>query len=113
VKKERFNLRKSNNKCRSINGYLLELDDGGELKYLSKVLQRKEAMYYRVYTGGNDVIEEGKFFYINSGKPLLQGHWTTNTPDDTYHRENCVEIFPWLTTINDVPCLHNFHFICE
>ncbi|RUS83908.1 hypothetical protein EGW08_008322, partial [Elysia chlorotica] len=98
-----FDLTEANEKCKERGGYLWEVDDDEELRYVSR---RLNIVFYqdRFYIGANDVENEGTFVYFNSGKPILPNRWAANNPSNSGDNEDCVEIITDPPSFNDVPC---------
>jgi len=72
------------------------------------------------WTSGTDQAEEGKFFWMATGKPLTYENWNIGEPNNYEYeggeREHCLELWnrdgkglKW----NDTPCSFETFFICE
>ncbi|GFN80614.1 collectin-12 [Plakobranchus ocellatus] len=106
-----FDLEKMNNKCKEMSGYLVEIDDAEELKFVTKLAILTRSL---VYIGTNDVEEEGKYVHYNSKKSLPDGlKWKAGNPDNYGDDpgEDCMILSG--QGLNDIDCKRNARFICE
>lgn len=72
------------------------------------------------WTSGTDQGEEGKFFWMGTGKPVTYQNWNAGEPNNFEYedgeQEHCLEMWDrdgkglgW----NDTPCSFSTFFICE
>lgn len=109
-----FNIEASNAACLTQGGYLVELNDNQETDFVQAFAERVGGTEH-FGLGGNDRAEEGKFVYINSGKPVPEDlTWrNANEPNDL-NGEDCMEIWVNHGGLNDISCnLRNVKYVCE
>ncbi|RUS88255.1 hypothetical protein EGW08_003957 [Elysia chlorotica] len=108
-----FELKKENDKCELMGGYLLELDDEAEKLYTLD-LAKKIGGDARFALGGNDVATEGTWVYYHSKKPVPSDvQWLPGEPNNHAAGENCMAFRMTHNGLNDFPCGQNARFICE
>jgi len=72
------------------------------------------------WTSGTDQAEEGKFFWMSTGKPMTYENWNAGEPNNFQYengeQEHCLELWNrdgkglrW----NDTPCSFETFFVCE
>lgn len=72
------------------------------------------------WTGGTDLAEEGSFFWMSSGRPIVFTNWNAGEPNNFKYEngeeEHCLELWnrdgkglKW----NDSPCSFETYFVCE
>ena len=72
------------------------------------------------WTSGTDQGEEGKFFWMSTGRPVTFENWNAGEPNNFVYedgeQEHCLEMWDrdgkglkW----NDTPCSFSTFFICE
>jgi len=72
------------------------------------------------WSSGTDQAEEGKFFWMSTGKPITYENWNAGEPNNFQYEngetENCLELWnrdgkglKW----NDTPCSFESFFVCE
>ncbi|GFN89234.1 histone-lysine N-methyltransferase SETMAR [Plakobranchus ocellatus] len=106
-----FDINKMNDICKTFNGYLLELNNKSEQAGVRKYLYRTRRFGYTVYTGFTDLGSEGKFYHINSKKPMPKLNWKWWNPDNWKNEEHCVNIGN--RGVNDLRCNATGRYICE
>ncbi|GFR86643.1 C-type lectin [Elysia marginata] len=108
-----FNIVADNEACQQQGGYLAEIDDDEESRFVfnfAKAMGGSDIFM----TGGNDIDEEGKFVFFHSKKSVPQQlTWLRGQPDDYKRKEDCMHF--WITRggLNDTPCTSNSKYICE
>ncbi|GFN89021.1 Cd209 antigen [Plakobranchus ocellatus] len=107
-KKHRCLLHPMNELCKTIGGYLAELDSVDEENFVAGFI--KAHTKNNAFIGANDVKREGTFVYYNSKKPMPALKWLRGEPNDL-NGEDCVEFKH--TGLNDVKCDYISHYICE
>ncbi|GFN95050.1 collectin-11 [Plakobranchus ocellatus] len=98
-----------NELCKSIGGYLVELDSLDEQNFVTRFV--KAHRQYSALTGANDVEREGTFVYYNSKKPMPALKWRYGNPNNWRNKEHCVQILS--TGVNDIHCRRYAQYICE
>lgn len=73
------------------------------------------------WTAGTDQAEEGTFFWLTTGRPVIYSNWHHDQPNNgggTGNREDCLELtnfedadkpFKW----NDYQCRNPAYFVCQ
>jgi len=60
----------------------------------------------------NDIDLEGSWVR-SDGSPLTESHWKADEPNDYGNGEDCAIGVATVQLWNDVPCEHNFRYICQ
>ncbi|GFN74497.1 collectin-12 [Plakobranchus ocellatus] len=106
---EPFNLAKMNDRCKERGGYLLQIDDRKEQKFVARWLHYSPGVG-PIYTGITDEGSEGRFYTYNDKKPAKYLKWRWWQPDNWYG-EHCVTIS--LRGLNDLRCTRRGRYVCE
>ncbi|GFO14107.1 Cd209 antigen [Plakobranchus ocellatus] len=101
-------LDRRNELCKTIGGYLVELDSRDEQNFVAKFVTTISYSY--IFTGGNDIRREGHFVQYNSKKPMPALKWVGPNPDN-WRNEDCVEIK--MSGLNDISCDYSGQHVCE
>jgi len=106
--------------CRYHGMHLASINTEEEQKKLEDHIQSLGFGHEHFWTSGTDQAEEGKFFWMATGKPLTYENWNIGEPNNYEYeggeREHCLELWnrdgkglKW----NDTPCSFETFFICE
>ena len=106
-----FNIASANNFCRESGGYLVELDDTDESRFVKDLVTRIGGANI-FWTGGNDIDSEGTFVYYNSKKPVPPNLWSGSEPNNFGGNEDCMEISV-SGAIYDNECTQSGKYVCE
>ena len=109
---ETFNLANANSFCRAMGGYLVELDDAQEYRFVFDFVSSIRGTN-NFWTGGNDADREGHFVYYNSKKPVPNLTWVGGQPDNGSGTEDCMQINLHLGGLNDDQCYNKGKYVCE
>ncbi|GFO15291.1 Cd209 antigen [Plakobranchus ocellatus] len=97
--------------CELYGGYLVEIDDEEELKFVSDFVSQtgKDVRYL---TGLNDKTMEGYFEFYHSKKPMpsFLSLWNKCEPNSMVRVEVCTEI---VGKLNDVTCGLPGKYVCQ
>ncbi|GFO15266.1 lectin c-type domain protein [Plakobranchus ocellatus] len=104
-----FNIARADATCVAYGGYLVELDDMEELKFVSSFV-RQTGRGGHIFTGANDLAQEGIFVYYHSKKPVPTTLWIPGEPNNDRSGEDCVHI---QDRLNDTPCGQKGRYVCE
>ena len=97
--------------CRALHAFLAEPKSQQQNDYMKQLLTGHHVQ--GVWLGGEDQVQEGKWFWSWSGAPV-QGYtnWAAHEPNNN-HGEDCMEFkghsFQW----NDRVCNKTQPFICQ
>ena len=110
-KQEIFELERANKECIQTGGYLVELEDDQENKF---VLEFVKGLDYDIYmTGGNDVQQEGRWVYYNSKKLVpSEVTWMQGEPNNL-RNEDCMHFWVSRDGLNDSKCRRTASYVCE
>ncbi|GFO45393.1 collectin-11 [Plakobranchus ocellatus] len=103
-----ISLDRRNELCKTIGGYLVELDSRDEQNFVAKFVRTLSYSY--VFIGGNDIRREGHFVQYNSKKPMPALKWAGPNPDN-WRNEDCLDIMQ--AGLNDISCNYVGQFLCE
>ncbi|XP_017129989.1 accessory gland protein Acp29AB [Drosophila elegans] len=92
--------------CRQMGGHLAEFKDEKELIDIQAIL-KKDTHYW---LGINDLVKEGEYMSMSSGKPASFIKWATGSPTKL-NTNNCLFLFNG--GMIDYPCSYSFLFICQ
>lgn len=95
--------------CRDCGGDLIIINTGEKQRYISSIATGV------VWIGLSDIAEEGKMKWVDN-TTLNKGFWAENEPNDYSGSEDCVELNPKKTVLNnwnDIPCTNKRRWICE
>jgi len=106
--------------CRFHGMHLASITSEAEQKDLEKHIESYGMGHEHFWTSGTDQAEEGKFFWMSSGKPVTYENWNAGEPNNFRYEngeeEHCLELWNrdgkglrW----NDTPCSFETFFICE
>ena len=85
--------------CRSLGGYLLELDDQREFDFIYNFIKEKQLQEWGVITGMTDGDHDGIWTSRESGKQMTYFNWATGEPNKHFNaerREDCVHLLKHL-----------------
>uniref|UniRef100_A0A182MPY8 C-type lectin domain-containing protein n=1 Tax=Anopheles culicifacies TaxID=139723 RepID=A0A182MPY8_9DIPT len=122
----KLNWYKASEYCRTRGMFLVAINNdeqlNGVVEYIEKSGFTKTHGILHMWTSGNDLGEEGQFFFSSTGERLTYDRWTKNEPNNAMHDnctyEHCVvlEYFqPWSInyTFDDRQCGAENFFMCE
>lgn len=106
--------------CRFHGMHLASINSAEEQKDLQDHIQAYGMGHEHFWTSGTDQGEEGKFFWMGTGKPITYQNWNAGEPNNFQYedgeQEHCLEMWDrdgkglgW----NDTPCSFSTFFICE
>jgi len=106
--------------CRFHGMHLASINSAEEQKDLQDHIQAYGMGHEHFWTSGTDQGEEGKFFWMGTGKPVTYQNWNAGEPNNFQYedgeQEHCLEMWDrdgkglgW----NDTPCSFSTFFICE
>ncbi|GFO28573.1 collectin-11 [Plakobranchus ocellatus] len=111
--KEPFNLAKMNGRCRQLGGYLAQIDDRDEFKYVWSLISAAKGSG-PFFIGMTDEASEGRFYNYNDKSPAKYKNWRWFQPDNWWN-EDCVEIQLNFAVLgmNDLACWKSGRYVCE
>ncbi|XKL63417.1 hypothetical protein PGB90_005781 [Kerria lacca] len=100
--------------------HLASLNSQEENDKLEKYVTDFGYGYEHFWTSGTDLAEEGSFFWMSNGRPIVFTNWNAGEPNNFKYEngeeEHCLELWnrdgkglKW----NDSPCSFETYFICE
>jgi len=106
--------------CRFHGMHLASVNTATEQKNLEEHIQSYGMGHEHFWTSGTDQAEEGKFFWMSTGKPVTYENWNAGEPNNFQYengeQEHCLELWNrdgkgmrW----NDTPCSFETFFVCE
>lgn len=106
--------------CRYHGMHLASVNTEEEQSNIEEHIQSIGFGHEHFWTSGTDQAEEGKFFWMSTGKPLTYENWNSGEPNNYQYEggelEHCLELWnrdgkglKW----NDTPCSFETFFICE
>jgi len=106
--------------CRYHGMHLASINSQEEQKQIQDHIQSLGFGHEHFWTSGTDQAEEGKFFWMSTGKPVTYENWNSGEPNNYKYEggelEHCLELWnrdgkglKW----NDTPCSFKTFFICE
>jgi len=106
--------------CRFHGMHLASINSRSEQADLESLLQSYGMGHQHFWTSGTDQAEEGKFFWMSTGRPITYENWNAGEPNnfqyDNGEQEHCLELWNrdgkgmrW----NDTPCSFETFFVCE
>ncbi|GFO44266.1 histone-lysine N-methyltransferase SETMAR [Plakobranchus ocellatus] len=104
-----ISINRRNELCKSIGGYLVELDSREEQDFVNEFARAHSSSH--AFTGANDIMLESTFVYYNSKKPMPALKWVFDNPNNWLGDEDCV-LTMWFG-LNDIDCLFGGQHICE
>ncbi|GFO05150.1 collectin sub-family member 12 [Plakobranchus ocellatus] len=106
-----FNLENTNQLCKNIGGYLVEIDSVEEQFFVADFVEATTSSL--VMTGETDAAKEGLFVHFNSQKPMPALKWKSGNPDNWGGNpgEDCMNINRY--GINDLGCDRTLRYLCE
>jgi len=100
--------------CRSLGGFLAEPITTAQNDLMKKLMFESQSSH--VWLGGNDLFQEGKWFWATSGLTIsLSGNdtdWAKDQPNDL-RGQNCLELSSNLGHWNDEDCDETHTFVCQ
>ncbi|CAL1531787.1 unnamed protein product [Lymnaea stagnalis] len=100
--------------CRSICGYLVEVDDNVEMDFL-KTLMHKEDIS-GILIAGTDKAKEGTWVYQRTSKTMTFMAWDSGEPNNFRGQEHCIKMLKGSDKMQDVVCRFAYwklNFVCE
>ncbi|XP_059089711.1 mannose-binding protein C-like isoform X3 [Tigriopus californicus] len=106
--------------CRFHGMHLASINSAEEQRDLQEHVQAYGMGHEHFWTSGTDQGEEGKFFWLSTGKPVTYSNWNAGEPNNFEYedgeQEHCLEMWDrdgkglgW----NDTPCSFQTFFVCE
>jgi len=106
--------------CRFHGMHLASINSEEEQRNLQEHIQSFGMGHEHFWTSGTDQAEEGKFFWMSTGKPVTYENWNAGEPNNFQYengeQEHCLELWNrdgkglrW----NDTPCSFETFFVCE
>jgi len=106
--------------CRFHGMHLASINKEEEQKDLEDHIESFGMGHEHFWTSGTDQAEEGKFFWMSTGKPVTYENWNAGEPNNFRYEngeeEHCLELWNrdgkglrW----NDTPCSFETFFVCE
>jgi len=106
--------------CRYHGMHLASIASSQEQSMLEEHIQSIGFGHEHFWTSGTDQAQEGKFFWMSTGKPVTYENWNAGEPNNYQYEggelEHCLELWnrdgkglKW----NDTPCSFQTFFICE
>ncbi|GFO04826.1 collectin-11 [Plakobranchus ocellatus] len=106
-----------NERCKSYGGYLIELNDKDEEKFMQDMVFSANLLSEIVYTGLTDLGLEGHFYHYHTKKPIASDlYWIERQPDNYKGNEHCTHVFiDGIQTagLNDIDCHRTARYMCE
>ncbi|XP_055622386.1 perlucin-like [Toxorhynchites rutilus septentrionalis] len=106
--------------CKYLEMRLAEIttsEKQAKLVYFIQSSDKYNAQSTEIWLGGNDLAEEGNFYWHDSGLKLGYTFWKEGHPDNSDNYENCMETryFPpdWAWHWNDQSYHVKQYFVCE
>ncbi|XP_040153001.1 C-type lectin 37Db-like [Anopheles arabiensis] len=121
----KINWYKATHYCRSRGMFLVSINNHAQLNDVIKCIQKSGHMNLNndldMWTSGNDLGEEGQFFFSSTGERVTFNRWDKGEPNNARHGmclyENCVTLHFKLHSVNytfgDRPCGKEKLFMCE
>ncbi|EAL41799.1 AGAP007408-PA [Anopheles gambiae str. PEST] len=121
----KINWYKATHYCRSRGMFLVSINNHAQLNGVIKCIQKSGHMNLNndldMWTSGNDLGEEGQFFFSSTGERVTFNRWDKGEPNNAWHGmcvyENCVTLHFKLHSVNytlgDRPCGKEKFFMCE
>jgi len=106
--------------CRFHGMHLASINSNDEQQNLEEHIQSFGMGHEHFWTSGTDQGEEGRFFWMATGKPMTYENWNAGEPNNFQYengeQEHCMELWnrdgkgmKW----NDTPCSFETFFLCE
>lgn len=106
--------------CRFHGMHLASINKEQEQNDLENHIESFGMGHEHFWTSGTDQGEEGKFFWMSTGKPVTYENWNAGEPNNFRYEngeeEHCMELWNrdgkglrW----NDTPCSFETFFVCE
>ncbi|KAG5900634.1 hypothetical protein JTB14_005911 [Gonioctena quinquepunctata] len=106
--------------CRFHGMHLASITSQEENDKLEKYIKDSGFGHEHFWTSGTDLAEEGRFFWMSTGRPITFTNWNAGEPNNFEYengeQENCLELWnrdgkglKW----NDSPCSFETYFVCE
>jgi len=106
--------------CRFHGMHLASINKENEQEDLEEHIESFGMGHEHFWTSGTDQAEEGKFFWMSTGKPVTYENWNAGEPNNFRYEngeeEHCLELWNrdgkglrW----NDTPCSFETFFVCE
>ncbi|XP_075156761.1 lectin subunit alpha-like [Haematobia irritans] len=92
---------------------LIAIDTPEKNILLDEILQKEfGSSCPHLWIGANDLGDEDKFVWLQTGRPFTFAKWKANMPDNFLGKEHCVHLTKereW----NDIKCGFKYGYICE
>ena len=99
--------------CRATGGFLAEIQNVQQNDLMKKLLSDNKASSH-IWLGGDDLFQEGKWFWAHSGIPVDDfTDWHAGQPDDANSGENCMQLHSSWKQWNDGDCDIKVPFVCQ
>ncbi|XP_037085886.1 C-type lectin 37Db-like [Pollicipes pollicipes] len=106
--------------CRYHNMHLASIQSAEENDELEQLIKDNSFGHEHFWISGTDQGEEGRFFWISSGRPITFTNWNAGEPNNFEYEngelEHCMELWDrdgkgmkW----NDSPCSFETYFVCQ
>ncbi|CAL1542652.1 unnamed protein product [Lymnaea stagnalis] len=102
--------------CELFGGYLVEINDEGEYRFVQNFIRNHTSDFFGVYTGGNDEDHEGTWVYRHSKEPALFLDWTPGQPTNDIDGDCLILLNRNDWRMDDFRCYHvnsDTRFMCE
>jgi len=93
--------------CRMMGGHLASIQHDVELNAIVEKLERSTSYWL----GATDVVKEGEFVSVASGKPTSFFKWKSGQPNNLHGSDHCVDIYNGY--MYDSECSESEFYICE
>ena len=97
--------------CHTEGGHLIILDSMAKIKFIQYVLVTAAVGINAIHVGGTDVMEKGKFMWIN-GKPVGTIPWGSGEPS-VGSTEQCLVMVGSNKVFYDRNCKAKYNFLCQ
>ena len=98
--------------CHNEGGYLMMLDSMAKAKFIQYFLVTSANGINTVFVGGTDVMEEGKYHWIN-GKPVGTIPWNPGQPAGAKNEQCLVMEGSNEYVFHDRSCNRKYNFLCQ
>ncbi|GFR99332.1 LOW QUALITY PROTEIN: collectin-11 [Elysia marginata] len=106
---EKFDIWAADKQCSENGGHLVEVDDKAENDFLHDHINKVKAP--RIFTGGNDIHNEGVWKFWHSNRPVKFSNWEPGEPNNS-NNDDCIQLLKSGRFI-DNSCDEIGKFICE
>ncbi|CAL1542653.1 unnamed protein product [Lymnaea stagnalis] len=102
--------------CELFGGYLVEIDDLKEYRFVQNFIRNHSSDFFGVYTGGNDEDREGTWVYRHSKEPAVLLDWTPGQPTNDVDGDCLILLNRNDWRMDDFRCYYDnsdTRFMCE